>query len=649
MKVRKFVRAELDSEPHDVLFKDLYPWDAIEETPFGASIAVVEPGGRTELHSHTPEETYIVCRGRGTMTSDGETAALEAGDVVYLESESLHSIANTSDDEDLVFVNVYWWKATRPASVPTPVPPAVPTSSRSTLIVPSPPTSNGPLHIGHLAGPYLAADVYRRYRRLRGEDAKLVCLTDDHQSYVVRRAEQDGTTPAETAARFSAASIEALASFGATPDEVVVTATDADYESAVRDRFDRIHEHLVEHDVDELFCEACDRWLADGFVVGRCPRCDAAANGFVCQSCCLPHENAALVEPTCTRCSGTPVVRKHRRRSLPIAPFVARLERYHRELSLRPRMRQIAARITAQPELFAPATAPGTWGIDLDEDTVIAPWFEVALAGPYLRERFAPDADVVHFFGYDNAYLYLVHDPAVSLALDGGAALPRNVGVNDFLMLGDRKMSTSEGGALEAQSVLADVPPEPLRLFLAAVRPERGPTNGSMEDIGRFLGAIGPRWAQWLTSLAAAVERELGALAPAISAPSLEQDEFRAQLGALLERARRGYEGFALTEVAKVMFDVVEAAGAFARSQAPLGELEVLRHERDASIGLELAAVRLLAVVSAPVMPAFAEHLWTALGYEPATIVWSDEVTLLPAGQRIDTAKLGARPWSNDA
>jgi mannose-6-phosphate isomerase-like protein (cupin superfamily) len=70
MTIRKFAREQLDREPHDVRFKDLYPWDAIADTPFGASLALVEPGGHTMLHSHTPAETFVICRGSGTMTID---------------------------------------------------------------------------------------------------------------------------------------------------------------------------------------------------------------------------------------------------------------------------------------------------------------------------------------------------------------------------------------------------------------------------------------------------------------------------------------------------------------------------------------------------------------------------------------------------
>src|SRR5262245_61341992 len=108
MTIRKFARDQLATEPHNVLYKDIYPWEAIEDTPFGASLAVVEPGGRTMLHSHAPAETFIICRGAGTMMIEQQTTPVGPGDVVYIHPGSVHDLRNDSPTEDLVFVSVFW-------------------------------------------------------------------------------------------------------------------------------------------------------------------------------------------------------------------------------------------------------------------------------------------------------------------------------------------------------------------------------------------------------------------------------------------------------------------------------------------------------------------------------------------------------------
>ena len=99
MTIRKFSRDELESEPHGVTFKDVYPWEAIPDTPFGASLAIIEPGGRTMLHGHDPAETFVICRGRGTMRIDDTTTEVGPGDVVYLTPRCTHDLRNESATE----------------------------------------------------------------------------------------------------------------------------------------------------------------------------------------------------------------------------------------------------------------------------------------------------------------------------------------------------------------------------------------------------------------------------------------------------------------------------------------------------------------------------------------------------------------------
>ena len=109
MLLRKFDRDNLDSEPEKVLYKDIYPWDEIEDTPFGASMAIIEPGGATMLHSHEPSETFIIFQGSGTISIDGDERPISAGDVVVMLPGMEHSLKNDSDDVPLMFLSLFWW------------------------------------------------------------------------------------------------------------------------------------------------------------------------------------------------------------------------------------------------------------------------------------------------------------------------------------------------------------------------------------------------------------------------------------------------------------------------------------------------------------------------------------------------------------
>ncbi len=643
MTIRKFVREELEVEPHDVRFKDLYPWGAIADTPFGASLAVVAPGGRTMLHSHTPAETFVICRGSGTMTIDEQATRVSAGDVIYNPPHSRHDLKNDSSTDELVFVSVFW----DPRGVESRDAARAPR-----LLLPSPPTSNGPLHLGHLAGPYLIADVMRRYYRARGTPATFVCLMDEHQSYVLDRAGAEGTTAGELATRYSDQMAHTLAQFHAAPDECIYPTRDASYRAAVHDRFVKLLQagRLESRELETWFCADCDLSLYDSFVLGKCPRCGAHCFGFLCDACCAPNQTTDLVDAVCDRCGRPPSVRVVRRLVFPLAPYAARLGRYHDQLRASPKLRRLAAQWLAQLGVV-PATQVSTWGIAVDvpgfEGQVISPWFEVALAASYLQARHAPDGEMLPFFGYDNAFLYLIHDPAVSLALDPEATLPHRLVANEFLLLGDAKMSTSSSHSLRALEVLASVPADLLRLYLAKIRPEEARTSFSVAAGQMYLTVVSQYWQSWFARLGENLASETGSLAPKPSAAgtwSAEQTEFLSCVKELLGRARRGYETSSLKEVTSVIHELVDRASSFGAAQTPLAGIASLEGQRTTGLALELAALRSFAMIVAPVMPVFAEQLWACLGYE-APVEWVDEVEPVAGGQRIATEVLVARPF----
>jgi methionyl-tRNA synthetase len=634
MMIRKFSRDELASEPHSVLFKDLYPWDEIDDTPFGSSLAIVQVGGHTMLHSHDPAETFIICRGNGTISIDDHHDTVAAGDTIYLPPGSMHVLRNDSPTDELVFVSVFWKAKVEPRLAAGP-----------RLLLPSPPTPNGPLHLGHLAGPYLLADVMRRYYRMHGIAATLVCVTDDHQSYVAERAQFEGKQAGELAAQFRDQIARTFERFDAAPDVMIATSSDAAYQAAVRARFDTLLAagKLEAREVATLHCEACDQSLYDSYVTGNCPHCGTPSFGAICEVCNSPNDSADLAGAHCDRCKQPASVRMVRRLFFPLAPYRAALADYHRRLRLSPKLRKLAAQWLDR-ERAVPVSQVGTWGIAIAgyAGQIISPWFEVGLAGSYLREQYAPGGKASCFFGYDNAFLYLVQDPAISLALDDDGALPVELAPNEFLLLDDAKMSTSRSHVLGADDVLARVPADLVRLLLAKIRPEDSTTSANVQTVQMFLTMIPRFWQGWLGRLGAAIAGEADARAPAYANPSLapwsaEQQQFLAQLGALVGRARQGYEAGSLKEVSTAIHELVERAVNFGTAQSNLAGIASLEADRATGLALELAAARTLAMIVAPVMPRFSAQLWTALGYGGA-IPWLDDVGPLTPGQPIALA-----------
>lgn len=619
MIIRKFDRATLESEPHNVLFRDLYPWDEIEETPFGASLAVVEPGGKTMVHSHHPCETFFICHGNGTMTCNGESSEVAGGDVIYLPPQSEHFLSNDSASDALMFLSVFW---DAPPLVQDPAPPT------SRLYVPSPPTPNGGLHLGHLSGPYLLADVLKRFDRLHGRPAGWMLVSDAHQSYVALRAHFDETSPLEATSRYSGEIVTTLQALDAVPDAVVQPAANPDYAAAVLQALKTLEESgAVTRKPGQLWhCEPCQRDLYDGYARGNCPHCSNPCRGFLCETCCMPNSPETLQDVHCLICDQPAQLRQTPQRIFSLEPYREALAAYHQDLRLSPRLRALSARFLALSPLEVVVSHPASWGIALPDGEMLSPWFELSLATPAL----SAGHELIHCFGADNAFLYLMLDPAVSLALQG--PLARGLHGNEYLLLEDEKMSTSRGHSLNAGDLLQKYSSDLVRLLLAGLRPEASDTQCNTEMIEGFLkNRIATPWQDWLEGVGKRLTTEAGSKAPDAIEWAPEQDDFFAQLEDLLRRTAQAYERGRLQTVAAALQELVDKSAAFALSQEPLLGMPA---ERATGLALELAAVRLLAQLSAPLMPKLATQLWKHLGFREA-LSWPTSVELVPSGQRV--------------
>ncbi len=648
MLIRKFDSSALDSEPEKVLYKDLYPWDEIEDTPFGASLAVIEPGGQTMIHSHDPDETFIIFQGSGTMFVDEESTSVSQGDVIVMPSGSRHTLRNDSESETLMFLSLFWWgddTDTNSFHMFGEETESDTGSERGRLIFPSPPTSNGPLHVGHLAGPYLMADVIRRHDSLMNRPGSVfLCLTDDHQSYTLGRAEMEESPVAEVCQKYSNHIRNCLSQCSAAPDIMIAPSRDEEYKAAVRQAFQKLFDtgYIEAEEIDVFYCQTCSRSLFDGHVVGYCPHCGHSSLGFACENCCMPNQTVDLMEPECTKCEEFPLTRRENRLVFNIEGAREALGRYHEKLKLPPKLRALSSHFLAAKDLRIPASAPSQWGIPVPvegyENHVISPWLEIALAGHHLRERVGAHAGVTHTFGYDNAFCYLMSDPAISMALDSRVPLADELVVNEYLSLNDVKMSTGKGHFLSPDILLSHVPIDMVRFYLASVRPEIGQTSCSLRHMSDTLnGLLIGRWQEWLAQLGDRVTNEFFSSAPGYETWSDDHNEFYADLTALNTNARQAYENRRLQRVVKACIDLTTRAAVFGQDQQHLAGLAEYQEHRSTSVALELAAAKLLALFTYPIMPNFGAQLWKVLGhFQPIPEEgWNKQVTLLEPGQRI--------------
>lgn len=360
----------------------------------------------------------------------------------------------------------------------------------TTVVLTPPPTPNGPLHVGHLSGPYVAADVAVRAARARGERVLSVSGLDVHQNYVVTAAEQEGRPVAEVLTDYGGRVRGALAMTRISYDLFLDPAADADYRDAVA----RLLGELVAagtvavRDVPWAVCGDCGRGLHHARVAGRCRTCGEPAAGGACEGCATYAAAVDLLDPACTACGGAPVVTPTALPVLVLEDFRDQLTETWSRAVVPARVRDLLTRMLDDGLPEVPLAYPTDWGIAVPgTDTRVDVWAEMALgylyavprhlgtAGPgdlgSCRAGWAGIDQMWHFLGIDNAFYYAVLTPAVLLAAGLPPGLLGGLVVNEFYTLDGRKFSTSRRHAVWAEDFLAKEDPGVVRLQLAWDRP----------------------------------------------------------------------------------------------------------------------------------------------------------------------------------
>ncbi|MGE0489939.1 MAG: class I tRNA ligase family protein [Vulcanimicrobiota bacterium] len=652
MFVRKFDLEKFHSE-YNVKCRDMYPWPEIDETPFGATWAVVSPGGNTEPHSHELPETFFIVEGEGEMDIDGQRSKVGVGDVVYLPATSTHTIHNLSPDNRLVFLSVYWdddtLKAAR-AAANGGASGSKPPSAKRRLVISAPPTPNGKLHLGHLSGPYLGADIYRRYSALRGVPTFHLCGADDHQSYTCDKANTLGQTPEQTADHFGQAVEATLKKAGVDLEMFLYPRKSPKYTQFVQAVFKKLlgTGKLLVKEAPTLYCEQCQRHLYEVWVMGACPHCGTHCMGNGCEECGLPNDCTDLGKPVCSVCNQTPVTRTVKRCYFPLEQSRPILEEYYAAMKLPLRLRAVVSKLMAKGLPDAPVTHVSDWGIPVPDEQfpgqIISVWLEMVLGYLFTADVIAktnqlpknfwddPEAEVVQFFGCDNAFYYTVLFPAVMRAVSDRIVLPHAFCTNEHYQFGGSKFSTSRQHAVWVDDFLAHEPVDLVRFYLCYTRPEQSKTSFSHEDYA----AVKQRelfdgWQAWLARL----EARTGGQVPQATGLNAEQSDLYRHLQSRIHEVEAAYESeaFSPCKVARLLNEWVHEMADFGSSWDFLDGVEGAGEERNGALALELAAARSLAIMMAPIMPNASARLWKALGFRGRVREWDSQLQFLPAGE----------------
>jgi methionyl-tRNA synthetase len=427
---------------------------------------------------------------------------------------------------------------------------------RRTIVIGGPPTTNGDLHVGHVAGPYVGADTHVRYLRATGRDVLFASGGDDSQTYCVTSAARLGTTPRELTAKSWGLIKGTFEAIGVDLDGFA--PTDDGYRATVYDYVNRLYElgKFRMRTVRLPYSEATGKFLVEGLVGGDCPNCLADSRGGICEACGLPIDFDALIEPWSILDPSDPVtLREADIMVFPLEEYRERLIAFHREKesSWRPHAVTFMRELLSKPLPDFPITYPIDWGMpapfaETPGQTLNA-WLEGMPASMYchaharrmLGEHVPSNDDtwlaehdnrLLFFVGFDNLFIWAGVHVAELIAHEGRYILPDTLLCNEFYELDNDKFSTSKGHLVWTRDLVRDVPRDIARFYLNLTAPEHSRTNFSRAALEKVAGErlVGP-WNDLAATLA-----KLTAEAGAEDEPLPVSAEARGYAAVIVER-----------------------------------------------------------------------------------------------------------------
>lgn len=528
------------------------------------------------------------------------------------------------------------------------------------LVTSALPYANGPLHVGHLAGAYLPADIYVRYHRLKGSDVVYICGSDEHGVAITIRADQDGVTPKEIIDRFHEINKRGFERFGMSFDNYSRTSLPLHHETA-REFFIDIYKKgiLKKKKTEQFYDEDAKMFLPDRYVEGTCPVCGFTdARGDQCEKCGSDLNQTELIEPRSKISGKTPVLRETVHWYFPLGDFQEQLRSYlDKHPDWKENVKNYCYGWLKQGLRERAVTRDLHWGVKvpLEEagEKVIYVWFEAVLGYISSTKEWAQNIGqperwkdywqdencrLIHFVGKDNIVFHAIMFPAILMA-KGGYALPDNVPANEFLNLEGDKISTSRDYAVWLDDYLDRFPPDPLRYCLAAIAPETRDSDFSWKDFqtrnnSELAGILGNFIHRSLTF----VERNFDNKVP--EATKLD-DADRRMLNRLSEGAQKVGEAldhFQIRMALKEFMDVCRDANKYFNDREPWRTIKENRDACAATLNICVQVAQSLAVLMTPFLPFSAEKLWKMLNLDGDvhTQDWFEiHKSPLPAGHKL--------------
>lgn len=500
------------------------------------------------------------------------------------------------------------------------------------------PYANGPLHLGHIAGAYLPADVFARYHRMRGADVLMVSGSDSHGAPITIRADQEGLPPRELVERYHASFLDSWERLGVSFDLFTTTMTD-NHREATHALWRALKErgYIYESEMKVAYSPDFDRFLPDRYVRGVCPVCKFGdARGDQCDECGSILDPVDLGGPTYNRDGERyPVeIRDAEHQFLRLSAFRDQLAEWvERQTHWRPNVRNFTLGFLREGLKDRAITRNLDWGIPVPEpgydDRRIYVWFEavtgyLSASVEWAARKGEPDAwrpfwedpatRAYYFIGKDNIPFHTIIWPAMLMG-QGSRILPYDAPANEFLNLEGRQFSTSRNWAVWLPDYLERFPPDPLRYHLAANLPDTGDADFTWADYVRrnndeLVATFGNLVHRTLTQ----VHRNFEGRVPDPGELGEADADLVGKAESALAAVASAIEGVRLREALHAAMGIAREANRYLDAQAPWRTVKSDKAAAGRALHTAMQALSALRVALYPFLPFSAQRLHELLG-----------------------------------
>jgi methionyl-tRNA synthetase len=541
-------------------------------------------------------------------------------------------------------------------------------SSKRYTVTAALPYTNGPIHIGHLAGVYVPADIYARYLRLTGNDVAYICGSDEHGVAIPMRAKKEGVSPQEIIDKYHTIIKQSFKDFGISFDNYSRTSSKIHHKTA-SDFFIDLHKKgdFIEEVTAQLYDAEANQFLADRFVVGTCPKCGFEESyGDQCEHCGTSHNGTDLINPKSAITGNTPTLKETKHWFLPLDKH----ESFLREWILDGHKSDWKSNVLGQVKSWIDdglrpraVTRDLEWGIpvpvDGGEGKVLYVWFDAPIGYISSTKEWAEregknwedywkdeNTKLVHFIGKDNIVFHCIIFPSM-LKAHGGYILPENVPANEFLNLEGNKLSTSKNWAVWLHEYLEEFPNQQdvLRYTLTANAPENKDNDFTWKDFqaknNNELVAI---FGNFINRVVVLTNKYYDGQVPVAEEFTEVDEDTLAAIKHFPESIGKSIQRYRFREASQELMNLARLGNKYLADEEPWKVIKVDKERVKTIMYVALQISAALAVVSEPFLPFTSDKLKKMLHISNENErSWNDvseKEILLPANHQIGSAEL---------